>query len=224
MFKTKQDLIDSLTTNDYLTIGNIEADWKHIYADCEKLAEENTSYWRPDMGESYDAWDEAGKKFKKYWDSFGEYGLTKSNGFVGYNKHNTRHWENTASKPTLKSDWMESIVSKFPLTLTGCRIMMQPPGNTMPWHVDNFWNLRQAEPENSAYAIRFIVFPQDWQTGHLLQAGNTFISHWKAGDVVCWHPDKWHLSANVGVANKWTFNVTGILENELDWADIIQWN
>ena len=53
MFKTKQDLIDSLTTNDYLTIGNIEADWKHIHADCEKLAEENTSHWRPDMGERF---------------------------------------------------------------------------------------------------------------------------------------------------------------------------
>lgn len=212
---SRSTYLKKLQENDFLWCANIKADWESIHKDCEDLAENNQDHWRPDMGEDYTPWDEAGVKFKKYWDSFGDYGLAPSNKFQGYNKHNTRHWESTANKPTLTSPWMDEVMEQLPLTHKGCRIMMQPPGNTMPWHVDNFWNLRHNHPDIGEYAIRYIVFPKDWDHGHLLQAGTTFITHWKAGDVIVWHPDKWHLSANVGISNKWTFNVTGILTEEV---------
>ena len=65
--------------------------------------------------------------------------------------------------------------------------------------------------------IRFVVFMKDWDIGHVLQSENSIISHWKAGDTIVWHPGKFHLSANIGISSKWTFNITGILK-DIDYS------
>ena len=66
------------------------------------------------------------------------------------------------------------------------------------------------------YTIRFIVFHNDWEIGHIIQAGDSYIPHWKQGDVITWFPRRWHLAANIGMLDKWTTNITGVLREEVN--------
>lgn len=207
MSVSRTTYLDSIKHKDYVWCGNIPADWSAIQQECEQAVKDHPECWQTLVGDR-ESWDGLGDDLNKELDKHRQ---------SGYSPYNTRHWETTTIQPKLEMSWEGEIMKQLPLTNATGRPTLQPPGNVMPWHQDKFIYFKRENPGHDDHVVRFIVFQKDWQNGHLLQAGDSFVTHWKAGDILLWYPDRWHLSANVGITDKWTFNVTGILKGEVTW-------
>jgi len=211
VFVSRKSFLEHLETVDYLKFGNISADWSEIVRQSDAAVEANPNYWCSLVIDktTFDSWDSIGDEYIESMRQHREW---------GYTPENTRSWETTSTKPQLVMPWEQAITDQLPLQVGAIgRPTLQKPGNIMPWHQDKFFYFRRNHPQ-SQFAIRFLCFMKDWAAGHVLQAGNSIISHWSAGDVIVWHPDRWHLSLNAGFVDKWTTNITGILNEEL-WVN-----
>jgi hypothetical protein len=85
------------------------------------------------------------------------------------------------------------------------------PGTILPTHQDlykkyiDIFGLQGQE-----HTIRrAVIFLQDWQPGHYLEAMNEPVVKWQAGDVVEWCYDTPHMAANMGSVPRYTLQVTG---------------
>ena len=85
------------------------------------------------------------------------------------------------------------------------------PGTILPTHQDlykkyvDIFGLQGQE-----HTIRrAVIFLQDWQPGHYLEAMNEPVVKWRAGDVVEWCYDTPHMAANIGSVPRYTLQVTG---------------
>jgi hypothetical protein len=85
------------------------------------------------------------------------------------------------------------------------------PGTILPTHQDlykkyiDLFGLQGQE--HSIY--RAVIFLEDWQPGHYLEAMDRPIVKWRAGDVVEWVYDTPHMAANMGLTPRYTLQVTG---------------
>lgn len=207
MLLSRTKFLEYLLDKDYILIRNISLDWTAATAECEQAVKEFPQYWTSLIPEQVEAWDSYGEEYRNSLQNCLAW---------GYNTHNTRSWETTAHRPKLEMSWEAQCIAALPIEQGIARATCQPPGNTMPWHVDNFIYWKRNK-ELSEFVIRFIVFQEDWKIGQTIQAGNTMISHWREGDAITWHPSRWHLSFNGGTANKWTTAVTGILIENIEF-------
>ena len=205
---SRTTLLAYLEKKNYVKFGNISTDWQDIVSECEQKVVDNPDYWcnlvpEPD---DFDAWDNIGNDYITNMKKFQNW---------GYTSHNTKSWETTSQKLQIKMSWENSIASQLCLDDAVSRPTLQPPGNIMPWHQDQFYHFKRKYPDKHNYIVRFIVFMKDWEAGHLLQAGDEIVSHWCAGDIILWHPDRYHIAMNAGISNKWTQNVTGVLKENV---------
>lgn len=129
----------------------------------------------------------------------------------GYTQHNTQIWKTTNREPKIDFDWEQDICQQLPLDHAVATLTRQDPGQVLPWHADSFYYLQAQFPQDPRPIWRFLVFMQDWKTGHVLQVGDHVHAHWQQGDTLVWPPGTLHLAANVGSEPKWTCNVTGFL-------------
>lgn len=56
---------------------------------------------------------------------------------------------------------------------------------------------------------RIVVFLEDWSSGHYFEMEGTPIVNWKRGDYVWWRGDAEHMAANIGLAKRYTLQITG---------------
>ena len=207
MFVSRTRLLEILDSKDYISFGNIDyLNWKEITKTCEDAVVNNPQYWCSLVPEQSDSWDEIGDNYFDSISHFKDWGYTSSN---------TTSWETTATRPQLSMDWESYVLERLPITNSICRPTLQKPGNIMPWHNDKFFNFKRNYPNQKEFVVRFIIFINDWTPGQFIQAGNSVIKGWQAGDIVLWHPTRMHLAVNAGYANKWTTNITGILDEEI---------
>lgn len=182
--------------SDYLECGTIDLNWDIVKQDLNSIANEQTKNWSILNNTSYkDGLTEVQNEHLKY----------------GWNEHNTRSWKTTNFDPPMKFDWEEQVCKQLPLDCAVTQIHRQDPGQTLPWHYDRFFMIKNLYPDDNRPIWRFLVFLEDWKTGHFLQVGDSVLHHWKQGDTVVWYPGKEHLATNVGLEKKWTCNVTGFL-------------
>ena len=207
-FVSRKNFLNLLNEVDYYKFGNISTDWESINFECERYVNEYPDYWCSlILDESFEIWDNNGKEYVESIEHLEKW---------GYTSENTRSWETTSRYPVLEMSWEKSIYNHFPLDHIVSRPTLQKPGNIMPYHVDKFFYFSHKYPDLKDYVVRFIIFHNDWSPGHLLQAGDTIISHWNRGDVIVWHPQRFHISCNVGFSDKWTTNITGILKEYIE--------
>lgn len=202
------NFLDYLNNKDYIHFCNIKADWKNIVDNSESEVKNHPNCWVSLITDDFESWDDIGNDYNTEMQKFTKW---------GYNSKNTKSWETTSINPPLTLPWEHEIINQLPVMSATGRPTLQAPGNVMPWHKDNFFYHRRKYPDNLMNIIRFVVFMKDWDIGHVLQSENSIISHWKAGDTIVWHPGKFHLSANIGISSKWTFNITGILK-DIDYS------
>jgi len=88
----------------------------------------------------------------------------------------------------------------------------QPPGNVVPIHRDTFYQINQQYPDRPDLKVRANIYLEDWKLGHFIQYGNEVSTHWHAGDGFIWNSDVLHLSANAGMENKYTMQISGFLK------------
>lgn len=132
----------------------------------------------------------------------------------GYTEHNTCIWKTTNRDPKINLDWENQVIEQLPLDHAVATLTRQDPGQILPWHYDRFFMLKRLFPNDSRPIIRFLLFLEDWKMGHVLQVGNSMLTHWTRGDVVVWRPNQYHVSANIGLTTKWTCNITGFLKDD----------
>jgi len=87
----------------------------------------------------------------------------------------------------------------------------------LPEHIDTFKRYKQLYPDYDHNKIyRAVIFLEDWKPGHLLTIADKQFPQWKAGDYVWWRHDIPHLAANVGLADRYTLQLTGFnYENQI---------
>jgi hypothetical protein len=129
----------------------------------------------------------------------------------GYTCHNTKIWKTTNIEHKLTFDWEKQICKQLPLVNAVATVTRQDPGQSLPWHRDEFFYHRKFYPDNTLEIWRFLVFLSDWKLGHFVQANDTVYHHWRFGDTIVWRPETMHLTANIGLDVKWTCNITGHL-------------
>ena len=86
-------------------------------------------------------------------------------------------------------------------------------GTVMPVHSDLYrryielFNLQGQE-----HTIRrALMLLEDWQPGHYLEVQGKPYVNWRAGDTVEWSYDTPHSAANIGLADRYTLQITGHL-------------
>ena len=87
----------------------------------------------------------------------------------------------------------------------------------LPEHADTYKRFKelnwQAQAPN-ATIHRAIVFLEDWQPGHVLTLNGQQVPQWEAGNMVEWTDDELHLAANIGLAGRYTLQLTGFTIDE----------
>lgn len=93
--------------------------------------------------------------------------------------------------------------------------ILQPPGNVIPIHRDTFFQINKKFPTDKRRKVRANMYLEDWKVGHIIQYKNNGewhnSTHWNAGEGWLWDSDILHLSANAGMENKFTLQISGFL-------------
>jgi len=182
---------------DYIYCGNLDLPWDQIETDLKSVATDQTRNMPVVDDESLRGTPlfDIQNKYKQY----------------GYNQYNTKLWKTTTAGEKITFSWEKDICEQLPLDKALATVTRQDPGNVLPWHMDRYFYLKNANPTDTRPVWRFLLFLSDWQIGHMIQVKDSVYYGWKRGDVIVWQPDSYHLSANVGLETKWTCNITGFL-------------
>lgn len=192
--------LDVLYNCDYMVYKkNFDLPWDVISSDLEKYKDE-TRYLSSIMQDR--GYNDNGQKITNEYKKF------------GYSEHNTKIWKTTNQQPKIDLEWEQAVIDELPLDHAVATLTRQDPGQILPWHYDRFFMLKRLFPNDTRPILRFLLFLQDWQIGHVLQVNNSMLTHWQRGTVVVWRPEQYHVSANIGLTTKWTCNITGFLRND----------
>lgn len=113
-------------------------------------------------------------------------------------------WDNT------QVDY-EDLGRKLGMEVVSVSSIMQEPGCMIPWHRDEFHQIKIRFPERTERRVRANIYMEDWKMGHFLQYDDVVDTHWKKGTGHLWDREVLHLSANAGLENKYTLQISGFL-------------
>lgn len=103
-------------------------------------------------------------------------------------------------------DWFEKY---FNVTNTGTSYYRMTTGTILPMHSDTYVKYRQMFNCTTNDIVRALIMPEDWHSGHYLEINGTAIGNWVSGDFFWWVGDVPHMAANIGVADRYTIQLTG---------------
>jgi len=86
------------------------------------------------------------------------------------------------------------------------------PGRVIPTHNDLFYKLRKKHSVEVDDCIRYLVFLQDWELGHMVEFEERPITKWKKGDVWMFDHLSYHCAANTSNNNFITCQVNTFAE------------
>jgi len=111
------------------------------------------------------------------------------------------------------SEFSANIKSYFPnLTNIGLSIHRLKPGNYLPIHQDKYgFYSKKHNVKNLNNIRRCVVFLEDSVPGHMLVIKNDCFLMWKSGDVKSWQGEDSHSAINLGMQNRYTLQITGIV-------------
>ena len=110
---------------------------------------------------------------------------------------------------------ISDIRRALPLQHFGWSFYRMRPGDVLPWHSDTYAAFRRIhELAPTAIIRRYVIFLEDWQSGHYFEIDGTPIVQWIAGDAVLWHGDTPHVAANMGSTARYTLQITGVIDTE----------
>jgi len=109
--------------------------------------------------------------------------------------------------------WIDRFREFFLLNHFSWSIYKMTPGCTLPRHSDLYARFRKLYNIKDPSKIRrVVVFLDDWQSGHYFDVDDIPVLQWRAGEGVLWENDTPHSAANVGVTNRYTLQITGVVE------------
>jgi hypothetical protein len=109
--------------------------------------------------------------------------------------------------------WMPQVTDKFNWGHISWSVYKMNPGCVLPLHSDTyarFVKLHNVSDINDI--VRAVVMLEDWESGHYLEINGVGITNWRAGDYFIWRGTAPHVAANVGLTDRYTLQLTGILK------------
>jgi len=108
--------------------------------------------------------------------------------------------------------YAEPFMSVFDWKNTAIQFFILKPMWAVPPHCDGYPGYAKRNNITNLNQIRRgVVFLEDWKSGHYLEVdGQPFIK-WKAGDWVWWQGATPHYAANIGLENRYTLQITGVI-------------
>lgn len=107
----------------------------------------------------------------------------------------------------------DEIEKQLGMEIITVSTICQPPGNIVPLHRDTFFQINKRYPERTELKVRANIYLEDWKLGQFIQYNDEISTHWKAGDGFIWDSSILHLSANAGMRDKYTLQVSGFLKS-----------
>jgi len=89
--------------------------------------------------------------------------------------------------------------------------ILQPPGGIVPLHRDTFFQINKRYPDRTELKVRANIYLEDWKLGQFIQYDDQVSTHWSAGNGFMWDSSVLHLSANAGMQDKYTLQISGFL-------------
>lgn len=86
------------------------------------------------------------------------------------------------------------------------------PGRVIPTHNDRFYKLRTEHGVDIDDCVRYLVFLQEWELGHMIEFEEQPITKWKKGDVWVFDHLSYHCAANTSNHNFITCQVNTFAE------------
>lgn len=130
-----------------------------------------------------------------------------------YGEHNTviqQIWHDI-NHPLVKT-----LSQELGMDTKTCSSILQPPGNVVTLHRDTFFKFKKLYPDDTRTKVRANIYLEDWKVGHMIQYQDIndnkkwkTSTDWKAGDGFLWSSDVLHLSANAGMKDKFTLQLSG---------------
>lgn len=116
-------------------------------------------------------------------------------------RHHLPRWSDSFIKIYTEMGWKD----------IGLAFYRMPTGTVMPVHSDLYRRYVELfDLLGKEQSIRrALVLLEDWQSGHYLEAQGQPYVCWRAGDVVEWIYDTPHMAANIGLADRYTLQITG---------------
>ena len=115
-------------------------------------------------------------------------------------------------------EWMNCVtqeIEKLSLTSVFYCVHCLTPGNFLPRHSDTFEYYAKANNVVDINRIvRIIIFLDDAEPGQFLHVDNEYYTDYKKGDVAYWTGGTPHLAANLSTVNRYTMQITGILNEK----------
>lgn len=109
--------------------------------------------------------------------------------------------------------WNDQLIEWFENTYNvrdvGTSYFKMITDSILPMHSDSFTKYRELFKCKQSDCLRIIVFPFDWQSGHIFEIEQTPIIAWSAGDYVCWKGDTPHMAGNMGIKPRYSIQLTG---------------
>ena len=107
------------------------------------------------------------------------------------------------------------LVKQLGMEVVTVSTILQPPGCVIPYHRDTFYQIGQKYPDRTELKVRANIYLEDYKLGQMIQYVendkiNTSVD-WKAGEGFIWDSSILHLSANAGLHEKYTMQISGFL-------------
>jgi len=135
----------------------------------------------------------------------------------GYTHPDSHYTGALCDMRNIQPTWNDKIISWFSNNQhkvydVGTSYYRMDTGVILPVHSDTFKKYRELFRCELSNIKRAVVFLEDWQSGHYLEIADTPVTNWKAGDYVWWFGDVPHMAANIGLADRYTLQITGHLK------------
>jgi hypothetical protein len=114
---------------------------------------------------------------------------------------------------------IELLQSEFKFEHLSWSFYKMAPGTILPEHVDIFTKFKQLYDTKGKTIVRSLMMMEDWKPGHYLDINGVASTNWKAGDYYTWEEDCPHTAANIGITNRYTLQITGLIDGRLHMND-----
>ena len=126
----------------------------------------------------------------------------------GYTKENTSmRYKRTSYQES--PNYLKNIILQTNLKNASAGVIRLSPGNTIPWHYDSHIFYSESNSQEASKAERHIIFPFNWDWGHIYQIGNNVLANWEGGVRYTWPHLRYHLAGNIGIRDFIMIAVTG---------------
>jgi hypothetical protein len=113
-------------------------------------------------------------------------------------------------------DWMAHFRHWLPMRHFSWSIYRMSPGTVLPEHSDTYSRFREIYHVPATAVIRrYVVFLEDWQSGHYCEIDDAPVVNWIQGTGVFWNGDTPHIAANIGRTDRYTLQITGVIDGTM---------